>query len=300
MEEIKHELRLLQMLGCGAYKKYNSNKWIIQDKKIRPYKTIGEIARKRNKSRNATSPYIYITKFESEDVSYMSSRDFDDEKNNFCYNFKVKKAGQDAYDVFISCGKNPKVSIWSYKSEDVFAEFAISNNAFFVDFVRRTENFSVQEVVTFNWEPSGSDKKEYSYQMRHCKRPSSSGITTYAFSAEQDRQRFGEGVSLLSVETWENRGLSERESNMAECSVEDAIRENEMGTDAIDAFRSVLNKVLPFKEEDALNVLLKDYEFPENVQKELEWFMPDIYESKKYQKEHKSTSRNLSRKNQIK
>lgn len=168
-----------------------------------------------------------------------------------------------------------------------YMQFNIGKENLYVNFKSRTENFNIEEVVKYNWDSrraeKGSDyEREYGYQITYCRLPNTidyrygnlKGRTSREITAKYDPNywHFQDQKPLTIKETtWINGKLRTNRTNNYDGTIEEAVKKQQMGIDAISHLRYRLNSILPFKQEIMKMMLSRPIP-------ELKSFFPDLAE----------------------
>ena len=284
---MEQELKFLSFLGYTTKQipGYNGVGWNVLDENNN---NVGTIRKKRLHKAHKTKGdevFAYVTKIDSDKISYKKLRRLDEEDATFNYDFAIKNSDGNNDHVEMSVGEYPNISIWS--KEYGFMSFYLYNHILFIDFADATENFNTEQIIHFDWgeydKEYGDYNEQYTYQITYCKKDtdlkqfSSEGKTTREIKAEYTPYfRPFNKINLTSY-TWINGKLKTPQTNIYDGTIYEVIQKSKLGIEAMDRFRFILNAILPFK-DDAMNILLSDTPNLDLEEKSLELFIPDIIE----------------------
>lgn len=269
---IEHEKKLIELLGYNLIGPDNSNRWkIVDDNNI----DVGFIQYKKlysgNKRKGFSKSFEYHMEICSNAVNYNSTRKVlnknDDESldTSFFYEFDIKRENGKTDQVNLNLGKYSGLRIWSEKYG--YIDFNL-NNGLFLNFKSVTENFNIEEVVSFDIN-NREKSKEYTYQISYYNKEQESlgsdlqKVITRAINGKTCSQYKSNQIKL-SERTWINHKLEDSKENEIIGTIEDMIVNHQMGIDAFNHFRFLISKILPFK-QDIIDIMVKEGKINKNI-----------------------------------
>ena len=286
---IEHEQKLIDLLGYNLVGPDNYNRWIITDENDIQ---VGYIQYKKmhnkNIKRGYPTTYGYYTVIESSKISYEDTRKVSNVESiadiyeKFSYSFKLKNEDGEVFAVRLCMNELPILNISNRKVG--FIEFKVSPDGLYLNFQSQTEKFNIEEFIIFK-NSSESDlayEKEYVYQIRNCNKKRKlldenlTGTVIREISGSWNEFYQEPNKLQLVTKTWVHGNLILCRENEVEGTVEEMVIKHEMGLDAFNHFRFLINQILPFKQE-VLSSMLSD----EVVEKYgLSVFVPDLVKEK--------------------
>lgn len=267
---IEYEMKLIDLLGYNLIGPDNSNRWLIVDDSNNQ---VGFIQYKKLFNKNVKKGYPktfgYHTIIDSSDISYSSTRkinntgDNSSDDINFSYEFDVKRENKDIDHIEINMNEFPSLTLWSKKYG--FINFHIDYEKLCLNFKSETENFNIEEVLIFksNGENNDNYNKEYTFQIRYCKKGlelsnnKSKRVTTREISGIYSPHYHQLDQLKVLERTWINGKLRVDRENTVIGTVEEMVVKHQMGIDAFNHFRFLINHILPFK-QDVISLMLTD------------------------------------------
>ena len=283
IHDIKSEAKLVSMLGYNLIGPDKSNRWLVIDENNNQ---VGFIQYKKlfnkNDKKGYPATFGYCTKIDSSKISYKSTRKINNLKNrysrdtSFSYELDIKRENGDSDHVEISMDELPHLNVWSKKYG--FIDFKVDSEGLFLNFKSKTENFNVEELVIFksNVENKPGNKNEYVYQIRYCDKESElsdddlKGTTIREISGTNSQYYQGPNQLSIKERTWINGRLRTNRESEVTGTVQEMVQKHQMGIDAFNHFRFLINQILPFKQEVISSMI--DYYKKE----ELALFIPEL------------------------
>lgn len=301
INNIKHEKKLVELLGYNLIGPDNSNRWLVVDENNNQ---VGFIQYKKlfnkNDKKGYPATFGYCIKIDSSKISYKSTRKINNLKNRFTrdnqfsYAFDIKRENDDLDHVEISMDEFPYLNVWSKKYGSI--DLKLDSNGLFLKFKSKTENFNVEELVIFRPNKGNrhraTHKNEYVYQIRYCDKElelsddNLKGTTIREISGTNNP--YYQEANQLSIKerTWINGKLRTNRENEVIGTIHEMAEKHQMGIDAFNHFRFLINQILPFK-QDVISIMLGD-EFVE--ERKLSLFFPELVKEEtenKFQKKLK-------------
>lgn len=272
INNIEHEKKIIELLGYNLIGPDKSNRWLVLDENNCQ---VGFIQYKKlfnkNDKKGYPATFGYCTKIDSSKVSYKSTRKINNLKNRFTrdnqfsYAFDIKRENGDLDHVEISMDEFPHLNVWSNKYG--FIDFKIDSDGLFLNFKSKTENFNVEELVIFRPNEgnrhSATHKNEYVYQIRYCDKElelsddNFKGTTIREISGTNNP--YYQEANQLSIKerTWINGKLRTDRENEVIGTIHEMVKKHQMGIDAFNHFRFLINQILPL-EQDIISIMLSD------------------------------------------
>lgn len=258
---LKNEKKLVELLGYNLIGPDNSNRWsIVDENNIQ----VGFIQYKKlfnkNSKKGIPVTFGYCGTIDSSDISCKFTRKLKDNCSEtlddyFTYEFEVKRENGNTDTVEICMGEYPRINMWS--KEYGFTDFYVNYEGLYLNFKSKTENFNTEETIVFK------PNKEYTYQISYCKKEfnldseKESGITTRIIRGIYEPY-FQEPNKLNLIETtWINGKLRTNRKNEVIGTVEEMAMKHQMGVEAFNHFRYLINQILPVK-KDIISTVLND------------------------------------------
>ena len=247
MEALEHNIEseklFVELLGYTLEGPDANNKWTILDELGNP---VGYIKYKKfnngNKENEFTPIYGYRTVIDSDKIFYKDNRSKD--HKGFSYNFDIKQ--EDPIHVALDLGDFAGISIWNNMYRNYWS-FRVNNREFYLEFNDETENFETIENVTCkNW-GLPNYMREYTYK-----------ISAYDKRDRQPMPNFEQRITgyqmfenrlAIDETTLKNNVVTKSKISFATGTVEELGSKNDMGIDAFNRFRFLINKTLPFTQD---------------------------------------------------
>ncbi len=277
METIKHNIEreqlLVDLLGYTLEGPDEQNAWIIYDERKNP---VGRIQYKKfnngNERNGFKKVFGYCTSIDSDKIFFKSNRK--DTDNNKKYDFDIKRAGKESIHAVMDAGKFPCITLWNYdgnKSIDMFT----TDSVFAINLEDETDSFRIEEsVVCKNW-ANNEEREEYIYRINANKKDKRE--RPYTIDKQIGAWTTKGGKITVRERTYKDSQLTDVNLNIFRGTVQELAEKNDMGIDAFNRFRYLLDKMLPFK-EDIIPILLSDSVVKRN---RIEMFVPKEDEAKK-------------------
>lgn len=134
-------------------------------------------------------------------------------------------------------------------------DFKVSENGFHLDYGSKTENFNIREYVSFVNENEEYNNAGYNYYIKYC--DSDTKIDHFNFKniklreicGSYDRYHHEDNTLEVTEKSWINVVLKTNRNNIVAGSIAEMATKHQMGIDAFNHFRLLINEILPFKEE---------------------------------------------------
>lgn len=287
INNIEHEKKLVELLGYNLIGPDKSNRWLVVDENNNQ---VGFIQYKKlfnkNEKKGYPATFGYCIKIDSSKVSYKSTRKINNLKdrftrdNQFSYAFDIKRENGDLDHAEISMDEFPHLNVWSKKYG--FIDFKIDSEGLFLNFKSKTENFNVEELVIFRPNEENrhrpTHKNEYVYQIRYCDKElelsddNLKGTTIREISGTNNPYYQESNQLSIKERTWINGKLRTDRENEVIGTIYEMATKHQMGIDALNHFRFLINQILPFK-QDVVSTMLGD-EFVK--ERKLSLFIPEL------------------------
>lgn len=275
IDNLDYEKKLLNLLGYTLSNPNKSNRWIILDN---DNNQVGFIQYKKiykgNKKKGYPATYAYITEIDSKDILFSNTRKvYDNDINKiddiyYSYIFDIKRENGDIdhVDLEISDEINLNMCIWSKAYG--FSIFKIDYTGLHIFFGSKTDNFNIEEVISYR--KTSDYLASYSYQISYCKKGLK--ISDNIHTTTREISGYSNGFEKLKIfeKTWVNNKLKTNKEHDVLGTVDEMIILQEMGIDAFNHYRYLLNKILPFKRD-----IIDELVTPELIDEyHLELFIP--------------------------
>lgn len=271
MNEIQHninyEKKLVELLGYNLIGPDNSNRWLIRDDNGNQ---VGFIQYKKiyseNKKRGLPALFGYYTTIDSPIINYNFCRkcnnsNYRNDIDNFHYELDIKNKNEGNDSIELDIGEYPTLRMWSQKYG--FIDFHVADGGFHLNFKSKTENFNIEEYVYFKNETEASHSAQYIYQIRYCDKnlklddDNLKGTIIREISGKYNQYYQEDNRLELSEKSWINGKLRTNRKNVVIGNIKEMAIKHQMGIDAFNHFRFLINEILPFK-EDIISTLLSD------------------------------------------
>ena len=247
MEALEHNIEseklLVELLGYTLEGPDENNKWIILDEVGNP---VGYIKYKKfnngDKENGFTPVYGYRMTIDSDKVFYKDNRAKD--HKGFSYDFDIKR--KEPVHVALNLGDYAGISIWDnmYKN---YWNFRVNNRELCLDFNDETENFETMETVTCkNW-GIPNYMREYTYKISAYDKRDRQPMPNFEHRIT-GHQMFENRV-VIDEMTLKNNVVTKSKISFAQGTVEELGSMNDMGIDAFNRFRFLINQTLPFTKD---------------------------------------------------
>ena len=295
--EIQHglekEKKLLDLFGYSLIGPNNSNRWLILDENNN---IVGFTQYKKfyngNKQKGLSKIFGYHTFINSSKIKCEFKREANDKNGNaiqdidYSYSIDIKRDNGETDNVEMNMGELPGLTIWS--EEYGFINFAIGYNGLYLNFKSKTDNFNLEEILIYKNFTNSQDKKEYTYQLRYCKKGkklsdmNSKGKTIQEISGDYLPYYHDKNQIRITEKTWVNGVSIEDRRNDVEGTIEEMVLKHQMGIDCFNHFRFLINKIIPTQKDIISSMIDEDMINKTN----LSLFMPidDKEEIKKLRK----------------
>lgn len=281
MNEIKHnveyEKKLIELLGYNIIESGNLNCWLILDDHSEQVGFIKyEKLYKANRRIGIPATFGYCTTIDSSKINYNNVRKCNNSNSNsnrndsnFHYEIGIKRKNDSANDhLEIDIGEYPTIRMWS--EQYGFIDFHVCDGGFYLNFKSETENYNIEENLSYHIENRENNSSEYVYQINYCNKNLESNDDENSINAivrqisGKYSQYYQEDNTLkLSERTWIHGKLTKNKESIVSGNVEQMAIKHQMGIDAFKHFRFLINEILPFK-EDIISILLSDEKIKEN------------------------------------
>ena len=287
MEKIEHNIeyeeKIVNLFGCNIIGPDNSNRWTIVDE---DNNKVGFIQYKKwyggKKKKGLPKEFAYFIEINQNNSFDHIRKVHDTNETYFNYIMKLDKENCSDNELAEIClNEYPSLEIWSEKYGHM-SFHVYDDTGLYLNFKSKTDNFNVEETVTFK------PDKEYSYELCYCKNDKElddsnlKGSTIRQLSGKYNPICKSDGL-ILEDRTWVNGKMRTNKKYKVEGTVEEMVNKHQMGIDAFNHFRFLINQILPF-EKDIISEMLSDKLIEE---KGLSVFVPDIVE----ERENKSTKK---------
>ncbi len=251
MHNLENEENLLNVFGYTLVGPNSFNCWqIVDDKKHEvghiQYGLIG----------SEEESYGYKMEFNTPKIDCKSTRSAYDlngnpiEYSSTHFDIHIKRKNGDIDYVSMTIGDFPKINLWS--NQYGFMSFNVDAEGLYLNFRSETENYNVEEVIAYQ-NTKDYKHKEYTYQLRYCKNnrelssESPVGSVTREISGVQENAYDGK---LNVTERTLVHGILRREKeSTVKGTLEEMVILHQMGIDAFEHFRYLINKALSTKED---------------------------------------------------
>ena len=273
--ELTYENKLLNLLGYKAVGPDNSNRWIILDNYNNE---VGFIQYKKvykgNKKKEYPPTYAYIIEINSKDIIFSNTRKVYDngmkriDNNNYSYTFDIKRENGDIDHVDLEIGNTIYLHMCIWSKIYGFSTFKIDYAGLHIFFTSKTDNFNIQEVVSYGKE--NDNLASYSYQISYCKKGLKISDNIHTTTREISGYSIGDEKLKIFEKTWINEKLKVDKEYDVIGTVDEMVTLHQMGIDAFNHYRYLLKKILPFK-----NDIVDELVTPELIDEyHLELFIP--------------------------
>lgn len=286
INNIRHESKLVELLGYNLIGPDKSNRWQIVDEN---YNQVGFIQYKKlfnkNDKKGYPATFGYCMKIDSKKISYESIRKINDSKCGFTsntffsYEFDIKRENGDLDHVEISIDELPHLTVWSKKYG--FIDFKVDMDGLFLNFKSKTDSFNIEELVIFRFNEENRHrplyKNEYVYQIKYCDKElelsddNPKGTTIREISGTYNQYYQNPNQLSLKERTWINGKLRTNRESKVIGTIEEMARKHQMGIDSFNHFRFLINQILPLK-QDIVSAMLSNEVIKEH---RLSLFVPE-------------------------
>lgn len=265
---IEHEQRLIELLGYNLIGPDRSNRWLITNEENQE---VGFIQYKKlynkNTKKNRPATFGYQTIIESSEVTYQLVREINNPTNyitinkKYFYKLGVKRENDTIDHLEINMEDNPSLKLYSKQYGDI--NFEVDDERMHLSFQSSTENFNIEESIIFrpNKEHGQEKIKEYIYQIRYCAKEKAlsdeKSVTVREIRGTYNPKYHEPNHITISELTWVNGYIKTYIKNEVIGTIEEMVAKHQMGIDAFNYFRLLINQILPFK-EDIIYELLND------------------------------------------
>lgn len=266
INKIRHEKKLIELLGYSLIGPNKSNRWIVLDENNNQ---VGFIQYKKifnkNNKKGYPATFGYYTKINSSKISYEEVRKINDVKdqfkidNSFFYEFDIKRENGDLDHVEISIDEKPTLTLWSKKYG--FIRFKVDISGLYLSFKSKTDNFNIEELVIFKGNKKDKFLRnfEYIYQISYCNKElelsddNPKGKTKREISGTQYNQNPNQ--ITLQEKTWINGKLRTNRESKVVGTIYEMAQKHQMGIDAFNHFRYLIDEILPFGQDVILRII---------------------------------------------
>jgi len=264
---IEKEKKLIDLLGYSIVGPNGSNRWYILDK---DQNQVGYIQYKKLHGRKVkkgnSKIFGYQTMINSSDILYESTRESNDrsgkiiEKTDSNYSFYVKRNDNDLDFVEMNLGKFPSLNLTC--KDYGFIIFEFDNRGLYLNYKSVTDKYNIKETLIYQnvTEEGNNCKKEYTYQISYFKKglnlsdDEQKGRTTLEISCVQ---YLNNNQVTIYEKTYKNGKLISETVNRVEGTIEQMVTTHQVGIDCFNYFRSLINQIIPFKDE-IISLMIKD------------------------------------------
>lgn len=278
-DDMQYEKKLLSILGFSLVGPNKNKSYIILDE---DNNEVGYIKYKKIGKSNKQVIYGYETKIDSKNIYYEAIRRLDDNQKkevNFTYELELKTSNGQNDSLEFGIGKSPYLTLWS--KEHDFMNFQIYNNGLFLNFRSKTDNYNVIETVVYqiNGGNLSSKQNEYSYQLTYYDKnmdlndSKTKKVYSRLISGKSNSDQKDNNEIIILEQSRINDKLTVNRNTTVTGTIEEMVSKHQMGIDAFNHFRYLINDILPFKEE-VISLLSEGTD----TSPHLSMFMPDIKE----------------------
>lgn len=233
--DITYEKELIDMLGYNIVGPDTNNRWII----LEDDNQIGFIQYKKLHSRKKNKPavYGYHTEIDSSTIIYNESRSSMMDRKN--YNIYVKTENEIPDYYTITLGNAPSIKASGKKCGPM--SFSIAPGFIELEFQSKNDQYVFEEFVSYD-----NIKQSFSYTVTSIDNESNEQ-SSLVLSARSDNFKQSNKL-LLTQYTWKNEILEDNYSSIVEGTIDDLVSNLDMINNSFDYFKSLINYLLPFKE----------------------------------------------------
>lgn len=245
---IEPEEKLIRLLGYSVKVWYNSNRWIIYDENDLE---VGFIQYKKLHSKNVKkgipATFGYVLNIDSPIIQCQNIREVDSEESSLETTFSMDIKRENKEDqVEINFGNYSSFALWS--KEFGYMMFKIDDNALYLNFKSKTENFELEETVLLE------KGKKYGYTINYSNKDKLETVDTLNIDVSK-KDDSNSNLIVVQREFRDNIIVGSNNS-LVEGTMSDAIKGHEMGIEAFSHFRYLINEILPFK-GDVVDTLIE-------------------------------------------
>lgn len=259
---INYELKLLELFEYSITGPDNSNRWLIFDKNNN---NVGFIQFKKISNGNKGKRFAYVASIDSSDFIFEYTKEAKADgkyEDNSIYRFEIKRKNGDIDGIEIDINE-PLIRLWT--KEYGYLDYHISNGEFFLNYQSKTENFSIEEFVSYTLPNDVNADKKFVYQIRNCDKDkkineSNSNTTIREISGRYNKFEHKENTLELTEGFWIDNINQGSNKQIVEGKISEMIRKQEMGIDSITHFRQFIKEFLPIN-QSILDQMISDETF---------------------------------------
>lgn len=265
---IENEKRLVELLDYYLSGPDANGRCVIwdSDKKNQTY---GYIQYKKlhggQKSKGIPKVFGYYMLINSPKVKCGFTRELrgDNYSNDYdIYKLEITNRSKADVDfVELMLGEHPSIIVRSAKYG--YIDFHIDHNGtLYLSFGSLTEKFRLRETINFT---NTEDSKCYIYHLEYCNKDHQLSDTNSKWKTARELRGVEENGNrlILNNKTWVHGKIKVNERCTVSGTLEEMIKLHEMGIDAFEHFRYIINQIIPGKEDVLYKIvtksLIKDY-----------------------------------------
>ena len=257
--DISYEKKLIELLGFTISNPDASNRFRIYNRD----QEVGYIQYKKiynkNVKKGIPTTYAYITKIDSDNIGFDYIRKVYDNglkkliDKELSYSFDVKRENNEKDHIDLTISDFIDISVWSKKYG--YMNFSINYAGLYLYFKSQTDSFNISETV--NYRVTDEPLSGYSYQISYSKKKKALSPYKKVVTKEISGYSLDDKRIRLFEKTYINDCLTNMHEGDVLGTVEEMVNMHQMGIDAFNHFRYLINQIIPFNQE-IIGLLVSD------------------------------------------